>query len=310
MPEGLDFDPQAFALRVLFAKHKDDPPYEVRDMVRLHLARALLASYTSLRWPLRVLPREEWVSMFRKVGFYNGLAPLSDPPTEPVRLYRAVVDPAFVRGLSWSPQQNNARQHGPRIFATDAPPESILAVMPHSPLPWEHGLEYFVDLPDDWPVEELPSTTGLGSCIARWRGEEPPTSEEVELIVRPYAVPWEIEDGNVRLWAPPHQTSRMVEARDAIEAWHRRPRPEPAKPVSLTMPIQDPASLVAWVRSYHGISEPITYSRQPNGEVTFTASTLFIEHLREWAYTDADPMLRQRPHDQAEAAAFAMSLIR
>lgn len=111
--------------------------------------------------PMLQLPREEWVRMFRRVGYFEmplgGLIGSRPQPTGAMRLYRAAT-PAHARGLSWTPWLPLAERYADqasvpgfgaaRVYTADVPGEYLLATFRAL-----GSVEVVVDLPDDYPVE-------------------------------------------------------------------------------------------------------------------------------------------------------------
>lgn len=103
-------------------------------------------------WPLRELPRDEWVRLFREVGYlYGGARAPQMRPREPRTLYRSAV-PEYSRGLSWTTVPSDARFYGERydgpsacLYVIEADPEWMLARVPAHP--FAPGGEYVVDIP-------------------------------------------------------------------------------------------------------------------------------------------------------------------
>lgn len=104
-------------------------------------------------WPLHELPRDEWVRLFREVGYLHGGARAPEAiPAEPQTLYRGAV-PEYSRGLSWTTVPADARFFGERydrdrarIYVVDAEPGWMLGRVPAGP--FSPGGEYIVDVPE------------------------------------------------------------------------------------------------------------------------------------------------------------------
>lgn len=104
-------------------------------------------------WPLRELPRDEWVRLFHEVGYLYGAARSPEMiPTKPRTLYRGAV-PEYSRGLSWTTQPSDARFFGERydadrarVYVIDAEPGWMLGRIPATP--FSPGGEYIVDVPE------------------------------------------------------------------------------------------------------------------------------------------------------------------
>ena len=99
--------------------------------------------------PKSLLPREQWVSMFRRVGFFTVMQPFTAPPTDTLTLYRG-AHPDYARGLSWTDTLATAEMFARRspvpaqvYRATDVPASAILGAL-HSAGTFA---EYIVDLP-------------------------------------------------------------------------------------------------------------------------------------------------------------------
>lgn len=92
---------------------------------------ALLQSWTGPDAPEACLPQEEWIESFRQAGFTRDGKP-ADRPTDPVVLVRGGVYPDR---MSWtttpSVALSFAERSGGRLWATEAPPEAILAIINH-----------------------------------------------------------------------------------------------------------------------------------------------------------------------------------
>lgn len=114
---------------------RDDLPY-IFESVETYLPadtfiQALTDSWTGPDAPEACLPQEEWIDFFRKAGFTRDGKPV-DPPTEPVLLVRGGRYPDR---MSWtatpSVAESFAKRSGGRLWATEAPPEAILAIINH-----------------------------------------------------------------------------------------------------------------------------------------------------------------------------------
>lgn len=92
---------------------------------------ALLQSWTGPDAPEACLPQEDWIQFFRQAGFTRNGKPAA-PPTEPVVLVRGGLDPDR---MSWTTTPSVALSFAERsrgqLWATEAPPEAILAVINH-----------------------------------------------------------------------------------------------------------------------------------------------------------------------------------
>lgn len=130
------------SVRAIFA---DDSAHPMERMY------ALQSAWTYRNYPTLAMPREEWVRMFRQVGYFEmdermQLHPAPRPPRT-ARLYRG-ASPECARGMSWAPTRSTAAQYGIQVWAADVPSEFWLAVL------HEFGkVEVVVDLPPTWPVE-------------------------------------------------------------------------------------------------------------------------------------------------------------
>ncbi|WP_052748651.1 arsenate reductase/protein-tyrosine-phosphatase family protein [Microbacterium sp. Ag1] len=116
-------------------------------------------------WPLRELPRDEWVRLFREVGYlYGGACSPEAIPTETLTLYRGAV-PEYSRGLSWTTAPNDARFFGARydrdrarLYVVDAEPGWMLGRVPAGP--FSPGGEYIVDVPEGAERLHTPPVVG------------------------------------------------------------------------------------------------------------------------------------------------------
>lgn len=92
---------------------------------------ALLQSWTGPDAPEACLPQEDWIQFFRRAGFTRDGTP-ADRPTKPVLLVRGGRSPDR---MSWtatpSVAESFAKRSGGRLWATEAPPEAILAIINH-----------------------------------------------------------------------------------------------------------------------------------------------------------------------------------
>ncbi len=120
-----------------------DPAYR-----RGHRISALSTTWMMTMQPSRVLPQEQWVSMFRSVGYFDMLHYGSPAPTQPLLLFRGAAA-AGARGMSWTPEPLLAARYGP-VWKCEVPPAALLARVGAG---WQQ--EYVVDLPSDATVEAV-----------------------------------------------------------------------------------------------------------------------------------------------------------
>lgn len=157
------------------------------------------------------LPRERWVSLFRRVGYFSfGTRPT--PPREPIRLYRGAAD-GHERGMSWTTSPDLARRFDFALWTCDAPPSSVLAVlaMHRYDANGDDFGEYVLNLPDDLAVVET-CAPGHGGRTLAFRGRtEAKVTRNVRRFLadvglddlRPSALGWRISklkrDGTARV---------------------------------------------------------------------------------------------------------------
>lgn len=153
--------------------------------LQMGLARAWGAGFVK---PHLQLPRERWVEMFRRAGFFslNG----AWAPTEPVRLYRGAAD-GHERGMSWTTSPAIARRFDAALWTCLAPPSAVLAIFG---VLWQ-------DLNGDDLGEFVLDTTGLdieescapgyGGVTLEFRGR---TVEAVERNVRRFLAQKHLDD--------------------------------------------------------------------------------------------------------------------
>lgn len=105
--------------------------------------------------PMRHLPREQWVAMFRRVGFFNMMQPHAAPPTGTLTLFRG-AHPDYARGLSWTDTAATAvmfAQRSPvpaRVYRAVVPASAVLGAL-HAAGTFT---EFIVDIPADVEVAE------------------------------------------------------------------------------------------------------------------------------------------------------------
>ncbi|WP_345803017.1 hypothetical protein AAIB33_08025 [Microbacterium sp. AZCO] len=148
------------------------PPAALRDLfadesVSLD-AKAMVLSMSWVHsglWPLRLLPRREWIAMFESVGYLvNALRHEEMRPTEPLVLYRGAVH-RYRRGLSWTKYESAARYYTGRfpgrpahVYQITAEPSWLLAQVWNPFLP-ETG-QFIVNVPKHAALRIIPPAEG------------------------------------------------------------------------------------------------------------------------------------------------------
>ena len=100
------------------------------------IAKGIEDAWTSAEWPQRLLDDENWVEMFRHVGYlHNDRRAPDRRPTEPLTLYRASTE-ELNRNMAWTDDLEGARWFNDRncgfgfdskLWVAEVPPVAILA---------------------------------------------------------------------------------------------------------------------------------------------------------------------------------------
>ncbi len=113
---------------------------------------ALQGAWQFRRYPLLEMQREEWVAMFRSLGYFemddDGEVESRTRPPMTSRMYRGAT-PEYARGMSWSwSRRDYAALYGHPVWTAEIPSEHWLAMFHEGEI-----VEIVVDLPEHIVVE-------------------------------------------------------------------------------------------------------------------------------------------------------------